>query len=92
MSEVNRLNIPRYDELSIKKVYPTIIAWFQDLEVYFPHYDDDYVPPRNFFWPVFNTLHPEVVKTIIGRSHTKRIEGDHDEKGEKIHIWDDIWS
>ena len=60
------------------------------MEDYFPHYNDKYLPPREFFWGVFSTLHPNTVKRIIKRAHEKRVSTDENQEEELIRVRDDI--
>jgi len=75
----------------VKKLYPIIVQRFPDLEPYFPHYEKDYIPPGKFFWAVFSTLYPEVVKLIVSKSHEKRVSGEQNGEDEMVQMRDDIW-
>ena len=51
--------VPHYDELSVKKLYPQMQK-DGDFLLYFPDkYPKDKGPPREYFFNVLNTLHPE---------------------------------
>jgi hypothetical protein len=71
VEDIQKLNVPKYEELSLNLVYIKALNKFPELEDYFPHYHDKYIPPREFFWGVLSTLYPEVVKKIIKRAHEK---------------------
>ena len=65
MSELKSVNVPKFDELSVKNIFPLIR---QDAEVikYFP---DDYPkgrePDRTYTFNVLNTLRNQYVQAII---------------------------
>ena len=65
MSELKSVNVPKFDELSVKNIFPLIS---QDPEVlnYFP---DDYPkgrePDRTYTFNVLNTLRNQYVQEII---------------------------
>ncbi len=65
MSELKSVNVPKFDELSVKNIFPLIR---QDAEVmkYFP---DDYPkgrePDRTYTFNVLNTLRNQYVQEII---------------------------
>ncbi len=72
MSELKSVNVPKFDELSVKNIFPLIR---QDAEVmkYFP---DDYPkgrePDRSYTFNVLNTLRNQYVQDIIKHAHSIR--------------------
>ena len=71
-------------------MYLRALDKFPELEDYFPHYDDKYIPPWEFFWGVLATLHPNVVKKLIKWSHEKWVVNEENQADEMIRIWDDF--
>ena len=61
-------NVPKFEELALGSIYIKVLDRFPEMEDYFPHYEDKYMPPRDFFWGVFSTLHPEFVKKMIKKA------------------------
>ena len=45
VEDVLQFNVPKFEELSLSLVYPKALNKFPELEDYFPHYDENYVPP-----------------------------------------------
>lgn len=43
--DVLQYNVPKFEELSLSIIYPKALNRFPDLEDYFPHYDEAYMPP-----------------------------------------------
>ena len=65
LSEVRYVNVPLYDELSVKKFYPMFL---HDEEVmsYLPDArQDGRKPDRTYFFNLLNTLKPEYMRNII---------------------------
>ena len=65
MSELKSVNVPKFDELSVKNIFPLIR---QDAEVmkYFPdNYPKGREPDRTYTIYVLNTLRNQYVQEII---------------------------
>ena len=62
MLDVRFINVPSYDEISVKAMYP---MFKKDAEMmqYFPDkYSAGKGPPRDYFFPILNTVHPDYLK------------------------------
>ena len=59
------MNVPRYDELSVKKFWPIL----QSDETFMRHMPDPgaeaRLPERNYFWNVANTVQHDYVQNVI---------------------------
>ena len=65
LRHVVHVNVPRYDELSVKKFWPLMQqdpAFMQYMPDPMP---DGRLPEREYFWNVFNTLQTEYVGRLI---------------------------
>ena len=40
------------------RVYPMMLEKLPGLIDFFPHYDEEYLPQKDFFWTVFKTAYP----------------------------------
>ena len=60
------------------------------MEDYFPDYSDKFLPPRDFFWSIFSTLHPNTVRKIIKKSQEKRVANEENQEEELIRVRDDF--
>ena len=84
MSSLRSINVPKFDEVSVKTIWP-LIKQDPEVLVYFP---DDYakgrVPERKYTFDVLNTIRPEYVKKMIEHAFTIRNavteEGKHDDE------------
>ena len=57
-SEVVSIEVPHYDELSVRRLWPDLKK-DAELAQYFPsEYPQDKGPPRDYFFNVLNTVHP----------------------------------
>jgi len=55
------------------------------LKDFFPHYDEDYLPQKDFFWTVFRSAYPKECKQLIDEA-MKLKAGDDEENGDMIAI------
>ena len=61
MCQIRPVNVPKYDELSVKNIYPHLKA---DVEImiYFPdQLPEGRWPDRTYMFTILNTLRPEYV-------------------------------
>ena len=70
--------MPAYEELSVKAIYPDMM---KDAEMmsYFPDkYPAGKSPPREYFFNILNTLHPEYLAGVMSHANRQRMttEGD----------------
>ena len=74
-NEVKPVNVPLYDELSVKKFYPMVL---DDKEVmkYLPDPTPDIrLPDRKYFFNILNTVKPEYMKNVIEFANNQRMSG-----------------
>jgi hypothetical protein len=45
VEDVLKFNVPKYEELALGAIYNKVLDKFPEMEDYFPHYDDSYLPP-----------------------------------------------
>ena len=65
MSEVKIINVPKYDEVSVKNLWPHCNG-IPELMVYFPDkLPKNRLPDREFFFNILNSLNPSYVANII---------------------------
>ena len=72
MSELRAVHVPKFDELSVKYIYPRIK---EDPKVhkYFPdRYPDGRVPDRTYTFNVYHTVYPEYVQNMIRHAQKQR--------------------
>ena len=60
--EVKDINVPHYDELAVKALYPQ----FKKDPIFMSYFPDKYPagksPPRDYFFNVLNTLYPDYLQ------------------------------
>lgn len=85
--------VPHYDELSVKRLWPDLR---KDPEVaqFFPTtYPKDKGPPRDYFFNVLNTVHPEYLQQVMGHANEQRMaafgEGQQTEKIKISQFWEE---
>ena len=74
--ECRFINVPKFDELSVKNIYP-LFAEDEQIMRFFPDaYPREKGPTRDYFFTVLNTLRPEYVERIIKHAHKVRYASD----------------
>ena len=65
LSEVKHVHIPKYEELSVKKLWP--LMWpVENFMVYMPDpTPDGRLPDRQYFWNVLNTVNSGYVSQLV---------------------------
>ena len=86
-SEVQPIKVPFYDELSVKALWPQFKKDAEFLQYFPDKYPQDRGPPRDYFFNVLHTVHPEYLLKIMAHASKQRMtaEGD-DGKRESIAI------
>ena len=92
MSEVRFINVPKYEELSVKNLFPHLKN-DKTFMMYFPDkYPQGHPPDREYFFNVLNTLNTQYVSDIIKHANQLRNKGNgEDDNKECIEITDEWW-
>ena len=86
-SEVNYIAVPHYDELSVKALWPDVKKDGNFLAFFPSKYPKGKAPPREYFFNVLNTLHPEYLAKIIAHANEVRMApGGEKQQRESIEI------
>ena len=65
LNSVKRINVPKYDELSVLSFWPQM-QQDEQFMLYFPtKFPKGRVPDREYFWNIMNTLMPEYTESLI---------------------------
>ena len=67
-AEVREVAVPKYDELSVVKLYPTFKDDKKFLSFFPDKFPKDKGPPRDYFFNILNTLHPEYLAQIMAHA------------------------
>ena len=91
MQDVRFCNVPVYDEIGVKALYDDALKMPQMVD-YFP----DKLPKgktmaREYFYNVWNTLHPDSVKNVIEYANSQRYAVDNEEVQKNSIIITDEW-
>ena len=86
-TEVQKIAIPHYDELSVKALWPDV----SKDPVFMSYFPDKYPvgrgPPRQYFFDILNTLQPDYLKRILAHANKERMAADAvDQKEQTIAI------
>ena len=70
--QVSHINVTRYDELSVKSLFPQFKGDKEFLQ-YFPDtYPKNKGPPREYFFDILNTVHPEYLEQVMQHADEER--------------------
>ena len=92
LRNVKFINVPVYDELSVKKFWP-IMQNDTNFMKYFPDkLPVGRLPDREYFWNVFNTLYTDYVTELVAHANKVRCEASTEHQAAQvIEIADEIW-
>ena len=76
MSEAKFVTVPKYDEISVKQVFPKFLDDSKVMEYLQDEYPKDRYPDRAYFFTVLNTVHPEYVGNMIVHANSARFAAD----------------
>ena len=72
-SHVQKVSVPHYDELSVKSLWPQF-SKDKEFTQYFPDkYPVGKGPPRQYFFDILNTLHPEYLQQVMNHANEQRM-------------------
>ena len=91
-SEIQQIEVPHYEEISVKALYPEC----KKDGVFMSYFPDKYpagkAPPREYFFNILNTIHPEYLKEILTHASRQRMTTDGETmKKESIKI-SEFWA
>ena len=72
-AEVRAVQVPMYDELSVRRLWPEMRKDPIFLSYFPSKYPKDKGPPREYFFNVLNTLHPEYLQQLMGHANQERM-------------------
>ena len=79
---VSQVEVPHYDELAVKRLYPQ----FKDDKLMMQYFPDKYAAgkcaPRDYFFDVLNMIHPEYLMNVMAHADKQRfsVEGEAQKK------------
>ena len=90
-NQVNYINVPHFDELSVDKMWPTLKD-DDEFNVYFQDkYPDDKGPNREYFFNILNTVHPEYLGQITEHASKQRYAAEGEKAKEEVIRATDRW-
>ena len=92
MAGLRQINIPKFDELSVKNISP---RYMEDVEVmrFLPsHLPKGKYPDREYYFNVLNTVHPNHVKKMVDYANEQRYKsGTYQGQMDEIKVSDKWW-
>ena len=74
MEEVKHVNIPKYDEVSVKSIFPLFKLDHRIMQFLPNTLPKDKLPDRQYFFNCLNTVYPENVKKLLDHANKLRFK------------------
>ena len=72
-AQVAFIQVPHYDELSVKRLYPQLHKDPKFLSYFPDKYPKDKGPPRTYFFNVLNTIYPDFLQECMHHANEQRM-------------------
>ena len=72
-AQVVRIEVPHYDELSVKRLWPEFKKDPEFLQYFPSKYPKDKGPPRDYFFNILNTLYPDYLQQVMAHANEQRM-------------------
>ena len=72
-ADVKAVQVPFYDELSVRRLWPELRKDPIFLSFFPSKYPKDKGPPREYFFNILNTLHPEYLQQLMAHANQERM-------------------
>ena len=90
--QVKEITVPKYDELSVKSIYPLFKKDAQMMK-YFPDvYPKGKGPPREYFFNILNTLHGDYLQQIMGHASKQRMTAEGEAQKKEVIKISEYWT
>ena len=90
--QVKEITVPKYDELSVKSIYPMFKKDAQMMK-YFPDiYPKGKGPPRDYFFNILNTIHPDYLQQIMGHAAKQRMTAEGEAQQKEVIKISEYWT
>ena len=95
MTPYQLFKVPKYEEISVKKLWEFVKEW-PDLLDYFPDYEPHQLPERFFIMGILSTLRRDEMRQLIYEARQNRSLANNDDEDQLIEmnsrIKDEIFS
>ena len=92
LGEVRHVQVPRYDELSVKTFWPLMHPDAAFMRYMPDPTKDGRLPEREYFWNVLHTLQPAYVQRLIQHANEQRMTAQEEGAGaDAIEISEEWW-
>ena len=92
LNEVNRVNVPLYDELAVTTFWPMMKDDEHFMRFFPSKLPKGRVPDREYFWNIMHTLQPDYVQQLVRHAQAQRNSSEVQARAiETIEISDKWW-
>ena len=79
-SEVKQIEVPHYEEISVKALYPELKKDAEMMSYLPDKYPAGKAPPREYFFNILNKIYPQYLEQIMGHSAQQRFSAQGEEQ------------
>ena len=90
-SEVSTVEVPHYDELSVRRLWPELAKDGEFMQYFPSKYPVGKGPPRDYFFNVLNTLYPEYLTKVMAHANEQRMSTSGDDQRAKSIRITEFW-
>ena len=72
MADLKPVHVPKYDELSVKNIYPKIKEDLKVLKYFTDRYPEGRVPDRTYTFNIYHNIYPSYVESMISHAQKQR--------------------
>ena len=91
LSEVKHINVPFYDELSVKDLWPQMQGHADFMRFFPAQFPKGRLPDRAYMFNILNTVMPGYVTEIISHANKVRATQQHKAEQEQVITVTDDW-
>ena len=81
------VEVPRYDELSVKALWPTLAKDATFLQYFPDNFAENKGPSRSYFFDILNTVHPDYLEKCMDHANKQRMSATGEAQADQqIHV------
>lgn len=93
MEDLRQINIPKYDELSVKNIAPRFNEDAAVMRFLPDRLPKNKLPDRTYFFNVLNTVHSDYCQQIVAHANKQRFKAEHPQDHmDEIKMTEGMWN
>ena len=91
-SAVKQIEVPHYEEISVKALYPELKKDAEMMSYLPDKYPAGKAPPREYFFNILNTIHPEYLEKVMQHASKQRMTTEGEAMQQQSIKISDFWA